>query len=37
MNIYKKCFQNRILFSITDATLASDNPLGFQKNPLEKM
>ena len=37
MNLYKKILQNHILFLVIDATLASDNPLCFRKNPLEKI
>ena len=33
----KNVLQNHILFLVSDATLASDNPLGFRKNILEKI
>ena len=35
MNFYKKMLQNHI-FLVIDATLASDNPLSYKKNFLEK-
>ena len=32
INIYKKCTNELYLFSVNDATLASNNPLRFRKN-----
>ena len=37
MNLYKKCTAKPYSFLVIDATLASDNPLRFRKNLLEKM
>ena len=37
MNLYKKCTAKPYSFFVIDATLASDNPLRFRKNLLEKM
>ena len=37
MNLYKKCNEKLYSFLVIDTTLASDNPLGFRKNPLERM
>ena len=37
MNLYKKCTAKPYSFSFTDATLASDNPLRFRKNLLERV
>ena len=31
MNLYKKCSSKPYFFLVTDATLASDNPLRFRK------
>ena len=33
IKIYKKCTDEPHLFLVDDATLASDNPLRFRKNP----
>ena len=37
MNLYKKCNEKLYSFLVIDTTLASDNPLGFRKNPLKRM
>ena len=37
MNHYKKCTAEPYSFLVIDATLASDNPLRFSKNLLEKI
>ena len=37
MNLYKKCTANPYSFLVIDATLASDNPLRFRKNFLERI
>ena len=37
MNLYKICTAKPDSFLVIDATLASDNPLCFRKNPLEKI
>ena len=37
MNIYKKCTAKPYSFLVTDTTLASDNPLRFRKNLLERI
>ena len=37
MNIYKKCTANPSSFLVIDTTLASDNPLLFRKNLLERI
>ena len=37
MNLYKKFIAKRYSFLVTDATLASDNPLCFRKNLLERI
>ena len=37
MNIYKKCPAKPYSFLVTDTTLASDNPLRFRKNLLERI
>ena len=36
MNSYKKCSAKLNYFLVIDANLASDNPLGFRKNLLER-
>ena len=36
MNLYKKCTAKPFSFLVIDATLTSDNPLGFRKNLLER-
>ena len=36
-NLYKKCATKPYYFLVSDATLASDNPLGFRKNLVERM
>ena len=35
IKIYKKCTAESYSFSVNDATLPSDNPLGFRKNLLK--
>ena len=37
MNLYKKCTAKPLSFLVIDANLASDNPLRFRKNLLEKI
>ena len=37
MNLYKKCTAKQYCFLVIDATLASDNPLRFRKNLLERI
>ena len=37
VNLYKKCTAKPYSFLVIDATLASDNPLCFKKNLLEKI
>ena len=37
MNLYKKCTANPYCFLVIDATLASDNPLHFRKNLIERI
>ena len=37
VNLYKKCTAKPYYFSITDATLALDNPSCFGKNLLERI
>ena len=37
MNLYKKCTTKPYSFIVNDATLASDNPLHFRKNLLERI
>ena len=37
MNLYKKCTAKPYSFLVVDATLASDNPLCFRKNLLERI
>ena len=37
MNLYKKCTAKSYSFLAVDATLASDNLLGFRKNPVERI
>ena len=37
MNHYKKCTAKPYLFLVIDATLVSDNPWRFRKNPLERI
>ena len=37
MNLYKKCSEKPYSFLVIDATLASDNPLRFRKNLLERI
>ena len=36
-NLYKKCTARPYSFLVIDTNLASDNPLRFRKNLLEKM
>ena len=37
INLYKKCTAKPYFFSAIDVTLASDNPLNFRKNFLERI
>ena len=37
MNLYKKCTAKPYSFLVIDATLASDNPLFFRKNLVERI
>ena len=37
INLYKKCTAKPYSFLVGDATLASDNPLSFRKNPVERI
>ena len=37
MNLYKKCTSKPYCFLVTDATPASDNPLHFTKNLIERI
>ena len=37
VNMYKRCTAKPYSFLVIDATLASDNPLRFRKNPLERI
>ena len=37
MNLHKKCAAKPYSFSITDATLASDNPSPFSKSLLKRI
>ena len=37
MNLYKKCIAKPYSFLVIDTTLASDNPLRFRKNLLERI
>ena len=37
MNLYKKYIAKLYSFLVIDATLASDNPLSFRKNLLERI
>ena len=37
VNLYNRCTAKPYTFSVTDATFASDNPLRFGKNLLEKI
>ena len=37
MNLYEKCTAKPHSFLVIDATLASDNPLRFRKNLLERI
>ena len=37
MNLYKNIIENHILFSVIDATLASDSPLSFRKSLSERI
>ena len=37
MNLYKKCAAKPYSFLLIDTNLASDNPLSFRKNLLERM
>ena len=37
MNLYKKCTEKPYSFSVTDATHASDNPLHFRENLVERI
>ena len=37
LNLYRRCTAKPYLFFVIDATLASDNPLHFRKNLLERI
>ena len=37
VNMYKRCTAKPYSFLVINATLASDNPLRFRKNPLEQI
>ena len=37
MNLYKKCAAKPFSFLLIDTTLASDNPLRFRKNLVERI
>ena len=37
MNLYKKCIAKSYSFLVIDSTLASDNPLHFRKNLIERV
>ena len=37
INLYKKCTAKPYSFLVIDATLASDNPLRFRKNLIERI
>ena len=37
MNLYKNCTAKPYSFLVIDVTLASDNPLRFRKNLLERI
>ena len=37
LNLYKKCTAKPYSFLVMDATLASDNPLRFRNNLLERI
>ena len=37
MNLYQKCAAKPYSFLVIDATLASDNPLRFRENLLERI
>ena len=37
MNLYKKCIAKPCSFLVADATLASDNPLRFREDLLERI
>ena len=37
MNLYKKCTAKPYYFSVIQATLASDNPLNFRQDLLERV
>ena len=37
VNLYRRCTAKPYLFLVIDATLASDNPLHFRKNLLERI
>ena len=37
MNPYKKCTANPYILLVIDATLGSENPLGFRENLLERI
>ena len=37
INLYKKCTAKSYYFLVIDATLASDNPLHFRKNLVERI
>ena len=37
VNLYKKCITNPYSFLVINTTFASDNPLRFWKNVLERM
>ena len=37
MNLYKKCIEKPYSFLVIDNTLASDNPLHFRKNFIERI
>ena len=36
MNLYKKCTAKQYSFLVIDATLASDNPLRFRENLVQR-
>ena len=37
MNLYNKCTEKRYSFLVIDTIIASDNPLSFRKNHLQKI
>ena len=37
MNLYEKCTEKPYCFFVIDATFASDNPLHFRKNLIERI